>query len=115
MDEWAQEFRYWTTKEEEFQEFAQQLCREFRNWKTAEEECEEFAESFLTQRLPELPSDILRTIRSMVGEYQKKKQYLPFGIVNGPKASSHSLGAWGYHIRQNSTCGRGHAHISKGI
>lgn len=123
MDEWLQEFRNWTTEEEEFQDFAQYLCGEFINWKTAEEEFEEFAGSFLAQRFQGLPLDIVRRIRCMVWEYQKKKKYLPFGLVNGPAVTCHSLQAWNHYIRQYRTecrqhvhrCCGGHVHKPKGI
>ena len=116
MDAWLQEFSNWTTEEEEFQDFAQSLCTEFRNWQTAtEEEFETYVEFFLAQHFPNLPFDVVRTNRVMVWKYQKKKKYLPFGLVNGPSVTFHSEGAWNYYIRQNRFCDRSYKHISRGI
>ena len=101
MDSWLLEFSNWRTEEEEWQEFAQTLCGEFRNWLTAEEEFENYAECFLQQHFPNLPFDVVRTIRVMVWKYQAKKNYMPFGVVNGPSVTFYSSGAWKHYMRQN--------------
>lgn len=106
MDAWLQEFSNWRTEEEEFQEFAQPLCKEFRHWQTAEEEFESYAESFLAQQFPHLPIGVVKAVRVMVWEYHKKKKYLPFGMVNGSSVTFYSSAAWEYYISQNRFCSR---------
>ena len=99
MDSWLLEFSNWRTEEEEWQEFSQTLC-------AAEEEFENYAECFLQQYFPNLPFDVVRTIRVMVWKYQAKKNYMPFGVVNGLSVTFYSSGAWKHYMRQNRPCTR---------